>query len=116
MTVSKFAALLRNLWTTAFRLPVRGRANRVLLNIKHRTCDALTFIARKIKRRERYIARKQQPPKRSSSHRFFYPLFTFAFVVFIAMFGRRKRPPSINLIHANAIAVEVTRAILRQRH
>src|SRR5690349_853672 len=97
-------------------LPVRRRSYRILLQIDDRAGYALALVAGEIKRGESHVPGKQQAAERPGADRFCRPLFAFALFHFQAMLVRGHGPTGIELVDADAVAVQIARRVLGEGH
>src|SRR5712691_6887117 len=96
---------------------VRQRARRVLFKVEDATGDALARARREVLRRARDIERGEQAAEGSCRNRLRDPLVALAFLLaFDAPLAFGERPPDVDLVDANPVAVEQGRGVFRGRH
>ena len=98
-------------------VPVGQRAGRVLLEIEHAAGDALALVGREVRGGVGDVVRREQAAERPRRDRLLEPVLALALLLALdALLPFGQRPADVDLVDADAVAVEQRRGVPRQRH
>src|SRR5206468_9665486 len=96
---------------------VGWRAGRILFEIEYASGHAFALARSEIGRGEGDVDRREQAAERPRRHRLLHPLVAFAFLFTLhAPLALGQRPPDVDLIDADPIAIQQRRGVARERH